>query len=128
MKTKIATGLVLGFFLIVNAFGAERPSGVTSNTKPATITVRVQDYTHAKPGPLLQAERTAAAILLRAGVEAVWLPGRNDGRSPTTACASDPTHLILRILPNSMAKQWRSVHGDALGFAGLGTHLSCDAW
>src|SRR5215831_16358520 len=122
MKTKLATGFVLGFFLAANASGAGRSSQVTSNGEPLTITIEVYDYAHMKPGRLLQAERTAAAILLKAGVEAVWRPRSTDDSSFNTsecAVAADPTHLTLRILPDSVSKNLRWVHGDALGFASL---------
>jgi len=131
MKTKWATGFVLGFFLTANAFGAERPSQATLNNEPATITIGVYDYTRAKPDVLLKAERSAAAILLKAGVEAVWLAclsGHGSPKNPVCAAPADPTHLTLLIVPDCMSKHLGAVHDDALGFAEVSMGLSRTAW
>lgn len=124
MKTKLASTLFLGFLLTAGSHTAAQASSASAQGQ---VSVEIYDYTHAKAALLLQAERTAAAILLKAGVETAWLACSTVGSAPTCA-ASDPTHLRLRILPDSMAKRFRSVEGDALGFAALGEQLNCDAW
>lgn len=132
MKTKLASGLVLNFLLMANPSKAALSSQTTPSNDLVAITIGLYDYAHTKPAELLQAERTAAAILLKAGVKAVWLacPVANDTSPSTPACAvpGDPTHLTLRLVPGAMSGRLRFVDGDALGFAALGAKLSCDAW
>jgi hypothetical protein len=130
MKTKLASGLVLGLLLTANSYGTAHSSPVTPENE-RVITIGVYDYAHAKSSLLLEAERTAAAILRKAGVETKWLSCPTDEASPRNpACATttDPTHLTLRILPGSMSSRWRQASDDALGMALLGQELSRDAW
>ena len=132
MKTKLASGLILSFLFVANPSEAGRASQSTPNNDLVAITIGLYDYAHTKPVQLLQAEQTAAAILLKAGLKAVWLacPVANDTSPSTPACAvpGDPTHLTLRLVPGAMFGRLRFVDGDALGFAALGAELSCDAW
>jgi hypothetical protein len=131
MKTNWASSIVLGFFLTVNCSGVAHAFQIIPNNEPAQITIDVYDYAHANPGQLVEAEWAATAILAKAGVQTVWLACPS-GDARTRACLgpANPTHLVLRILPDSMSKQIKSVEGDALGFAGLeiGERLNCNAW
>jgi hypothetical protein len=61
----------------------------------------------------------------------VWVAESTEETSfSTTECtvAANPTHLTLRILPDSMANRFRFVHSDALGFASLCGGFSSNAW
>lgn len=96
-----------------------------------TIAIYVYDYADARRSVLSEAERTATGILGKAGVETVWVDCPRDNASPTNpACVAspDPTHLILRVLPDSMSKGLQQVHGDAMGFTALGERFNCNAW
>ncbi len=131
MKTKSASGLIVGLLMMANASGAAHPSPRTPNNERVAITIGVYNYAHAKSGLLFEAQQTAAAILLNAGVEARWLSCSTDDAStriPACAATADPTHLTLRILPSSMSSRWQRVSGDTLGFAVVGEELSCYAW
>jgi hypothetical protein len=131
MRTKWASCLIPGFVLAANTCGAAQSSRAVPKGELGTITIRVYDYTHAKPRVLIEAERAAATILEKSGVEAVWVDCLKDDASPSVpACvaSADPTNLTLRILPDSMSNRLRQVHGDALGFAMLAEPLNCDAW
>ena len=132
MKTKLASCLVLGFLLATNSSGAARSSQAAPDHQLVQITIGIYDYAHADPSVLHDAERTAARILGKAGVKTVWLDCHADDSSPLVAACAPPnvpaTLLVFRILPDSMAKGFRRVHGDTLGFAALGEELSRDAW
>jgi hypothetical protein len=131
MKTKLASGLILGLLMMANVSGAAHTSPLTPNNERVAITIGVYNYAHAKSGLLFEAQQTATAILLKAGVEARWLSCPTDHAStriPACAATADPTHLTLRILPSSMSRRWQRVSGDTLGFAVVGEELSRDAW
>ncbi len=131
MKTKLASGLILGLLIMANGSGAVHPSPLTPNNERVAITIGIYNYAHAKSRLLLEAQQTAGAILRKAGVEASWLSCPTDKvstRIPACAATADPTHLTLRILPGSMSSRWQRVSGDTLGFALVGEELSCDAW
>lgn len=130
MGRKMSAFLVLSFFLAKNSSAESGPAQVDSENQRMQITIGIYDYAHSKPGIVQEAERIAAAILSKAGVDAVWLECPTDEASPRTpACASlEPTHITLRLLPEPMSRHLRLSHGDALGFAALGVQLSCDAW
>lgn len=132
MKMKLVSGLILSFLFVANPSVAARSSQTTPNPELVTITISVYDYAHAKPAELLQAKRTAAAILLKAGVKAVWLAcsvaGDTSPSTPACAVPGDPTDLTLRLVPSAMSGRLRFIDGDALGFAALGAELSCDTW
>ena len=49
-------------------------------------------------------------------------------RNPACVASADATHVILRVLPDSMSKGLPQVHGDAMGFAALGERFNCNAW
>src|SRR5262249_17442919 len=104
--------------------------GGGSSDKLAPITIRVDDYAHSKSNALPDAERTASALLSKAGVEVVWLSHLTDTAQPfTPMCAggANPTQLTVRILPDSMSRRWRSAD-DTLGFAAVRGQKGCDAW
>ena len=65
----------------------------------ASITVHVQDYVGLSAQQFKIAEQTAEHILRQAGVEIIWLD-----YSPGMAEALGPGTLVLRILPESMAR------------------------
>jgi len=131
MKTKWTTGFLLGFFLAANSSGAERSSQTNPSIELATITIEIYDYAHMEPGRLLEAERIAGATLLKAGVKAEWLAESTEGAPFSTgecAVAANPTHLTLRVLPDSLSNSFRFVRSDALGFASLCGRFSSNAW
>ena len=131
MKTKCASRLILALALGASTCGVVRASHAGTKDELGTITIYVYDYADAKPRVLLEAERAAAGILEKAGVETVWVDCPRDDASPRNlACvaSADPTHLILRVLPYSMSNRFRQVHGDAMGFAALGERFNCNAW
>jgi hypothetical protein len=131
MKTKLASGLILSLLMLANASGAAHTSPLTPNNERVAITIGVYNYAHAKSDLLFEAQQTAAAILLKAGVGASWLSCPTDHAStriPACAATADPTHLTLRILPDSMSSRLRLVSKDMIGFAAIGEGLSCNAW
>lgn len=131
MRTKWTSVLILALAVAASTCGVARASHAGTKDERGTITIYVYDYADAKLSVLLEAERTAAGILGKAGVETVWVDCPRDNASPRNlACvaSADPTHLILRVLPDSMSKGPRQVHGDAMGFAALGERFNCNAW
>ena len=131
MKRKWTSRLILALALAASTCGVAGASHAGTQDGLRTITIYVYDYADAKPSELLEAERTAARILEKAGVETVWVDCPRDDASPgNLACvaSADPTHLILRVLPDSMSKGLRQVRGDAMGFAALGERFNCNAW
>jgi hypothetical protein len=131
MKTKLASGLILGLLLAGYSRGTAQSSPVTANNERIPITIGVYNYAHAKSKLVFAAQQTTAAILMKAGVDAEWLTCPTDKAStriPACAATADPTHFTLRILPDSMSSRWRPASEDTLGYAVVGEELSCDAW
>jgi hypothetical protein len=84
------------------------------------ITVLIYNYAETPHRMLSRATEAATTVFQRVGVETAWLDctastakGTND-----TSCTkqSGPTHLVVRILPRSMAKRVGQ-HHSAFGFA-----------
>lgn len=131
MKTKCASRLILALALAASTCGVLRASHIGARNELGTITIYLYDYAAPKPSVLLEAERAVTGILEKAGVETVWVDCPRDDASPRNlACvaSADPTHLILRVLPDSMSNRFRQVPGDAMGFAMLGERFNCNAW
>ena len=131
MKTRCLFRLVFALALAASSCEGVRASHAGTRNELGTITIYVYDYARGRSSVLLEAERTAAAILEKAGVETVWEDCLRDDASPgNLACvaSADPTHLVLRVLPDSMSKGLQQVHGDAMGFAALGEQFNRNVW
>ncbi len=83
----------------------EKPS--TGGVEPnLTVTVYVYNYAHVSRGTLIEAEKEAARILRKAGVETAWVdcpvsPGE-DQHYPACKSPFGPTGLLVTILPRFM--------------------------
>jgi hypothetical protein len=129
MKTKITSSLVLGLLLTAGSDGPVQ-SQTIPDKESVTIMVGVYDYAHTKAADLFEAERTATAVLRKAGIEMLWLacPTANASADVPSCATVDPTHLTLHLLCEAVPNRLQQVHGDALGFAALGEKPSRTAW
>ena len=89
------------------------------------LTVRLYDYANVPERTLAKATAETARIYREAGIAAVWvdcslsLPaGQKD---PLCRAPLDPTNLVLRILPESMAKKMK-LRGSIFGLAARARH------
>src|SRR5580704_6940779 len=81
---------------------------------PVGITVRVLNPARVPTGTVTEAERTAADIFMKAGVEIVWVDCE-----ASDACRREPGRLELWL--HLLDTQPATLSGDALGYALL-TH------
>ncbi len=85
-----------------------------------TVTVRVYDYAGMEPGNLAKAKDVASSILERAGIDTVWASCRTSMEEPPKDAACEkqmkPTDLMLRIVPESMARRVGRKH-QCVGYA-----------
>jgi hypothetical protein len=90
----------------------------------AKSSIRVYNYARVDPGELAGAEKVAAAIFENVGVQTAWIdcsvPPEEFQSQAFAACQSPmgPADLVLRILPQHMAKKLPSSE-EALGSAQL---------
>ena len=115
MDRIFGTCAVLTFLAVTPVAFAENLSTIMSSPE---VTISVHDFADV-PTPLLAAaEAQAGRIFRHAGLETVWLncgPKVEDVESK--ACyVTDPTHLVLKILPHALSAQVRD-RGDVLGEA-----------
>jgi len=104
--------LVVGLLLLTRFLSLSQPAfsqQVQSVTEPRPrITVRMYDYVHAPRQVLNRAEQEASAIFGKAGIEVEWidcpLTEAQIPRYPACAEPLGPTELVLRLLPESMAR------------------------
>ncbi|MEE8607982.1 MAG: hypothetical protein V3S55_10265, partial [Nitrospiraceae bacterium] len=97
---------LIGTFLLTASLPglAETPANDRAEPRPK-ITVLVYDYAEVAAETQQDAEKVAAEILATAGVETAW-PDCSLAETPAPPeCkrASNPTKLVLRILPGSKA-------------------------
>lgn len=137
-RLAFAIGLTLTMGLTRLAFGSPKsvPRGETTPTEAASMSVnrpnkgsrprvilRIYNYVHLPPRPLMTAEHEAESILAAAGLEARWVDcptsELEEDRYPLCAQEMPPVTLVLNILPDTMLHGAIS-HQDALGLA-----LSC---
>ena len=114
MKTKWVLRLVLGFVFAGNTGVTATGSQREAKGEQRSVTIHVYDYAHAKPRVLTEAKGAAATVLQKSGVEVMWVDCAGDDTPPSNSACSpspDPTHLTLRILPESMSKHLRQLHG-----------------
>ena len=88
---------------LVGVMGSAFPATVfaTAADPSPTIRVRVVDYTEASPAILAEAEREAARILSKAGLQTVWVDcsGRRSTTVPQDPCQElEATDISLRVL------------------------------
>ncbi len=110
--------LVLSFVLAVSlpAFAATSSTG--GREPSPKITVRVYGYAQVPRGTLARAEKLAAEIFRKAGVETVWLDCRPLGGQPPAACKQPRgrSELVLRIIFQPLTA--REAYGKgAIGYA-----------
>jgi hypothetical protein len=108
---------------LILSFGVPSLAESTSKNEPAAglkITVRVYNFAQLSAKVLLEAEREAARIYRKIGVETVWLdcPLSLAEFQSYPACqqASGLNDFVLRILPKVMAERL-SFRGTTFGFA-----------
>ncbi len=104
--------LALSFFLAL--------SSSTYAETELKITVRVYNFAQVEKKGLAQAEREATYVLRNAGIDLEWIHCRTSAEEVPTvpACGFQPgpTDLVIRILPQEMAKRL-SDNPDELGIA-----------
>ncbi len=104
---------VLGAALIILSVGSLGLAGSASANKldpDLRIRVVVYDYAQIPPKMLIEAEKQAARMFRRAGVELAWLncPGNQAESSRLPACdppKGGPTQLQLRVVPRTIAER-----------------------
>jgi hypothetical protein len=132
MKTRLASGLVLGFLLAISSAWAGQSSPAVSTREGEPITIGVYDYAQAGSAILLKAERATGGILQNAGVSIAWLSCSADETAPSNpGCAhlAGPLKITLHILPKDTAVRLRQKN-DVFGIAAIGEEgeFGCDAW
>lgn len=104
MTTTFGKYLVLSLLVTLSLpAGAETASTGAAPPSPR-VTVRVYDYAQVSPDTLARAEKLAAEIFRKAGVQTVWLDCRVTAGQPAAACEQPRrrTDLILRIIFRSL--------------------------
>jgi hypothetical protein len=130
MKRKVLKWCVLSSLLLSSlpVFG-ESPSRAGAHI-PLRIVVRVYDYAQVPRQVLAKAEREAAKVFRKSGVDVQWAHCRKvKGDLPTGVSCSSPmgyADLVLKILPPSMAAR-ASMPDGALGFALLSPKIALGA-
>jgi hypothetical protein len=130
MKKEALKWSAFGLFLMVSmpVFGEIPPS--TGAHSPLRIVVRVYDYAQVPRAVLARAEREAAKVFRKAGVEVQWAHCRGSKADiPDGASCRSPmgyVDLVLKILPPSMAAR-ASMPSNALGFALLSPKIALGA-
>jgi hypothetical protein len=132
MKTRFASGLILGLLFATSSAWAKQSSPTVSTDEGQQITIGAYDYAHAAPYAVLKAERVTDGILQVAGVSIVWLACSADESSPRNpACANlvGPMKLTLHIIPKDAAARLR-LKSEVFGIAAEGGEgeFGCDAW
>lgn len=108
MTTGLIPSLALG--LALTGFGGSgwaAPPGLLK-TNPA-ITIRVYDYAEVDRQILREAERTAASVFRKAGVESRWVDSAEAARSapwnPATKGSFNPSDILLDIIAGVMVER-----------------------
>ena len=106
-------GLILTSGLTKVCQGAPTDSPETD----PTITIHVYNYADVSPKTLIEAEKIAAGVFRKAGVETRWLDryGKKKEFSPEPA-RFQSNRIVLHILPRSMAEHF-ALTSERLGFA-----------
>jgi hypothetical protein len=124
-KTETAIeGLAVGLVVILGIAGG--PTSGSAKSHPSqhskanpVITMRVYDYAQVEAREWMDSKAEATRVLRNAGIEALWFDCPVTGEPASDdVCRKplEPTALILRILPQSMAD--RAAQGaDSFGFA-----------
>ena len=88
-----------------------------SPERDPTITIHVYNYADVSSKTLIEAEKIAAGVFRKAGVETRWLDryGKKKEFSPEPA-RFQSNHIVLHILPRSMAEHF-ALTSERLGFA-----------
>lgn len=83
-----------------------------------TITIHVYNYANASPKTLAEAEKIAAGIFRKAGVETRWLDRHGKKRKESSAEPErfESHDIVLHMLPRSMAEHF-ALTSERLGFA-----------
>lgn len=84
------------------------------------ITIHVYNYAEVSPKTLIEAEKIAAGVFRKAGVETRWL-GRNPNSDKKQEDSAEPdpfhsTDIVLHVLSRSMTEKF-GLRGEKLGFA-----------
>ena len=103
MTKSFKNWLTLGFLLTAHVPGLAAATSSDNRVPSARITVLVYDYAEVTAETQQDAEKVAAEILATAGVETAWpdCSGAETPAPPECKRASNPTKLVLRILPGS---------------------------
>ena len=111
------TLLTLALTLVPPGFARGNTSG-TDGAFP--LTVRVENYAGAPDGLIDNAQIHAAKIFRRFGAEILWVDCRvrSSGKAENPVCLTPngPTHLTVRLLPESQAKNF-PIDPGAFGIA-----------
>lgn len=113
--------------MAVGALGIARAEPVEQ------IGIRLYNFAEVSPGVLAAARGKASAVFGRLGIRTEWwdcpLSPRELLTTPACAAASGPANLVVKIVPNEMAKQFYSSR-HSLGFAVLSDRgrPTSDAW
>ncbi len=106
--------------LALPALGRARTPSASGGEDELTMTVRIYNYAKVPKRTLRRAQREAAGILRQMGVGTAWLGCRLSQTDPPkdSGCQQrlDPTNIVLRILPRSMAVRY-PLPGKAYGFS-----------
>ena len=112
--------LVLCSILVVSSSAPAQTDTLSGKEAKLKIAVRVYNFPRVAKNSLARAEREATYILRNAGIDLSWIPCHLIAEEvpPAPACELPlgPTDLVLRILPQEMAKRLRA-NPDELGFA-----------
>src|SRR6266567_8919705 len=83
--------------------------GATADSREAnpTIAIHVYNYAEVSPKTLIEAEKIAAGVFRKAGVETRWLDryGKKKEFSPEPA-RFQSNHIVLHLLPRSMTESF----------------------
>ena len=107
MKKYFTQCTVLSFSLILNASGLSGAETQEPAELGSEITVRVYNYAAVPEQRMARAQRHAATVFAKVGLEPTWLDCRLSSAVPIKDAACEerlrPTDVVLRILPQKMA-------------------------
>lgn len=112
-------------------FAAEAGASETSD-RMHSINIRVYNYAGVSAGVLAKAQKEAARVFLRSGIETNWIGCAVPGREPETkpTCKARPTamDILVRILPRKMAQGLMKHHSEfGLAFTASGDGFGSNA-
>ena len=120
MKKYFTQCIVLSFSLIFGAPGSGRAATDEAAGTTSEITVRVYNYAAVPEQRMVRAQKHAAAVFAKAGLQPRWVDCRLSGSEPIKDVACEApllaTDVVLRILPKKMADRL-GVKAAICGFA-----------